>query len=96
MKQNASKTGANINNKQKEDNRHKEIKLLKEEIKDLQLDVLIVMQTALYFAGIKKEFIPACIDLYIQKLDENPELEYNEDNVIKIIESIKAENKQFL
>ncbi|ARU48970.1 hypothetical protein FA592_01150 [Sulfurospirillum diekertiae] len=67
------------------------------EIEEMSMQLADMLGAALYFAGAKKEDLPKAIDLYLKGLDEvfedeDEDSEMGFEEVVEVIEYIKAKN----
>lgn len=67
------------------------------EIEEMSMQLADMLGAALYFAGVKKEDLPKAIDLYLKGLDEvfedeDEDSEMGFDEVVEVIEYVKAKN----
>ncbi len=74
-----------------------EIRLLREENRELSIQVIDFFQTTLYFAGVKKSMLQKGVEEYLKILDEifdNEDEVMGIDNIIKVVNHMKKTKKE--
>ncbi len=70
-----------------------ELKEAEKEIEELSIQLIDMLEVALYFAGVKKENLKDAIEIYLNGIDEyyanNEDEEMGVDEIIDVIKYIK-------
>ncbi len=70
-----------------------ELEEAKKEIEELSIQLIDMLEVALYFAGVKKENLKDAIEIYLNGIDEyygnNEDEEMGTDEMIEVIKYIK-------
>ncbi|MDR1614511.1 MAG: hypothetical protein LBS26_02975 [Campylobacteraceae bacterium] len=68
------------------------------EIKELSLQLADMLETALYFAGVKKTHLEEAIDAYLDEMDRvldgDEDAPMGVDEIIKVIKYLKSARKE--
>ncbi len=75
-----------------------EIRLLREENRELSIQVIDFFQTTLYFAGVKKSMLQKGVEEYLKVLDEIFDNDEEEvmgiDDIIKVVNHMKKTRRE--
>jgi len=73
--------------------KEEELKESEKEIEELSIQLIDMLEVALYFAGVKKENLKDAIEIYLNGIDEyyanNEDEEMGVDEIIEVIKYIK-------
>ncbi|MDE7316814.1 MAG: hypothetical protein K2N12_03680 [Helicobacter sp.] len=60
------------------------------------LEIIDLIQTALYFAGVRKQALEEATEAYLEALESQDEdLEYDRDAMIALIQGLRKSHKHF-
>ncbi len=61
---------------------------------DEALEIIDLIQTALYFAGVRKQALEEATEAYVQALEkQSDDAEYNRDMMIQIIKGLRKSHR---